>query len=51
MEGAISFKNCRQYKYLGIKIVKDGSMEQNIRDSNIQGRKAAAMLNLSLWER
>ena len=37
--------------YLGVKIVQDESMDKNIEEGNIQGRKATAMFNTFVWDR
>jgi len=51
VEDGIFFRNCQQYRYPGAKIIQDGFLDQNIKEKNIQGRKATAMLNLFLWDR
>ena len=51
MEDGVFFRNYQQYRDLGVEVLQDGSMDQNIKERNIQGRKATAMLSSFLWER
>lgn len=44
-------KQCDVYKYLGVKITKNGALDEAIHERNLQGRKAIAMLNSILWDR
>ena len=46
VEDGVFFLNWQQYRYLGVKIVQDEPMDQNI-----QSRKARAMFNSFLWDR
>ncbi|XP_030757464.1 uncharacterized protein LOC115883269 [Sitophilus oryzae] len=45
-----SINGCINYKYLGAKISRDGTLDKAIRDRNAQGRKAISMLNGVLWD-
>ena len=52
MEDGVFFRNCQQYRNLGVEIAQDGSMDQNnIKGWNIQGRKATVILNSFPWDR
>jgi len=44
-------KHCQEYKYLGMKITQNGTLDGTIRDRNLQGRKAIALLNGILWDK
>lgn len=43
-------KTCQKYKYLGVNITNDGTLDDAITDGHIQGRRAASMLNNSLFD-
>ena len=45
VEDEVFFRSCQQYRYLGVTIVRNGSMDQNIRERNIQGWKATTILH------
>lgn len=44
-------KSCKEYKYLGLHITQDGTLDEAIRRRNIQGRKSIGLLNSILWDR
>lgn len=44
-------KQCSEYKYLGMKLSQNGSLDQAIKERNIQGRKAISLLNGVLWDK
>ena len=44
-------KCCQKYKYLGMNITQDGTLDEAIRERNIQGRKAISLLNSVLWDK
>ncbi|XP_030757829.1 uncharacterized protein LOC115883613 [Sitophilus oryzae] len=44
-------RHCNSYKYLGIKIFKDGTLDEAILERNMQGRKAVSKLNGILWDK
>ncbi|CAG9840007.1 unnamed protein product, partial [Diabrotica balteata] len=46
----ITIKHCCDYKYLGITISQDETLEKAIREINTSGRKAIIMLNNILWD-
>lgn len=50
LEDGQCIKSCEHYKYLGVRVSQDGKMDQAIKDRNLQGRKAIAMLNRILWD-
>lgn len=50
LEDGQHIESCEQYKYLGVKLTSDGKLDQAIRDRNLLGRKAIAMLNGILWD-
>ncbi len=50
LEDGQHIESCEQYKYLGVNLTSDGKLDQAIRDRNLLGRKAIAMLNGILWD-
>lgn len=44
-------KQTKKYKYLGAQITNDGTLDETIKDRNIQGRRSIAMLNGVLWDK
>jgi len=50
LEDGQIIKNCKDYKYLGMKITNDGTLDQTIKERNIQGRQAISMMNGILWD-
>ncbi|XP_044766437.1 uncharacterized protein LOC123322558 [Coccinella septempunctata] len=44
-------KHCNAYKYLGLRISKDGSLDGAIRERNTLGRRAISMLNSVLLDK
>lgn len=51
IENGQRIKQCKEYKYLGIKISQNGTLDEAIRERNMQGRKAIGMLNSILWDK
>ena len=43
-------RSCERYKYLGVWVSQDGRLDHAIKDRNLQGRRAIAMLNGVLWD-
>ncbi|XP_043498441.1 uncharacterized protein LOC122525861 [Polistes fuscatus] len=50
LENGITINHCQEYKYLGLKITQDGTLDKNIQERCTQGRKAIALLNTILWD-
>ena len=50
LEDGRKILDCEEYKYLGVWLTKDGNLDRAIKDRNVQGRKAIAMLNGVLWD-
>lgn len=50
LEDGGEIKHCEEYKYLGLKITRNGTLDTAIKDRNTQGRKAIAMMNGILWD-
>lgn len=46
-----SIKQCKAYKYLGLRISEDGVLDESIRERNTLGRRAISMLNGVLWDK
>lgn len=44
-------KNCQKYKYLGVEISQEGTLDSAIRERNAAGRRAIGMLNSIIWDR
>lgn len=44
-------KQCSEYKYLGMTLSQDGSLDQAIKERNILGRRAISLLNGILWDK
>ena len=44
-------KHCQKYKYLGMHITNDGSLDKEIKCRNNQGRQAIRQLNSILWDK
>lgn len=44
-------KQCKKYKYLGMHITNDGSLDEEIKHRNNQGRQAIRQLNSILWDK
>ncbi|XP_030751044.1 uncharacterized protein LOC115878641 [Sitophilus oryzae] len=44
-------KHCQKYKYLGMHITNDGSLDEEIKYRNNQGRQAIRQLNSILWDK
>ncbi|XP_030752234.1 uncharacterized protein LOC115879478 [Sitophilus oryzae] len=44
-------RHCNSYKYLGMKISKDGTLDEAILERNMQGKKAVSILNGILWDK
>lgn len=44
MEGGQLIKYCSEYKYLDLKITRDSRLDQSIKETNPQGRKAISVL-------
>lgn len=43
-------KRCEEYKYLGINITRDGTIDKTIKERCTQGRKVISLLNNVLWD-
>ena len=50
LEDGRYINGCEEYKYLGVWLTQDGKFDRAIRERNLQGRKAIAMLNGVLWD-
>nr|XP_018898501.1 PREDICTED: uncharacterized protein LOC109031450 [Bemisia tabaci] len=50
LEDGRYINGCEEYKYLGVWLTQDGKFDRAIRERNVQGRKAIAMLNEVLWD-
>ena len=50
LEDGRKIQDCEEYKYLGVWLTKDGNLDRAIKERNVQGRKAIAMLNGVLWD-
>lgn len=50
LEDGRTLKSCSKYKYLGLNITNDGTLDEAIKERNVQGRKAIRMLNTILWD-
>jgi len=46
-----TIKHCSEYKYLGVKISKDRTIDEAIAERNVQARRAISMLNNTLWNK
>ncbi|XP_030746802.1 uncharacterized protein LOC115875473 [Sitophilus oryzae] len=44
-------KHCQKYKYLGMHIANDGSLDEEIKFRDNQGRQAIRQLNSILWDK
>lgn len=51
LENGQHIKQCEKYKYLGITLTNNGSLDDAIRERNTQGRKAITLLNGILWDK
>ncbi|XP_044760850.1 uncharacterized protein LOC123318297 [Coccinella septempunctata] len=50
LEDGRVIKDCEEYKYLGLKITRDGLMDEGIKERVVLGRKAISMLNGVVWD-
>lgn len=50
LEDGKKIKHCEEYKYLGMKITQNGTLDATIKERNIQGRKSISMMNGILWD-
>ena len=50
LEDGQKIKSCDCYKYLGVIITMDGSLDTAIKERNMLGRKAISALNSILWD-
>lgn len=50
LEDGRQINHCQEYKYLGMKLTHDGTLDTAIKDRNIQGRRAISMMNGILWD-
>jgi len=46
-----TIKHCSEYKYLGVKISKAGTLDEAIAERNVQARRAISILNNTLWNK
>jgi len=51
LNNGLVIKRCTEYKYLGMKLSHNGTLDEAIKDRNTQGRKAISLLNGVLWDR
>ncbi|XP_044749542.1 uncharacterized protein LOC123310188 [Coccinella septempunctata] len=50
LEDGTQISHCTEYRYLGMKLTHDGTLDAAIKDRNVQGRKAISMMNGILWD-
>lgn len=50
LEDGRTLKSCSKYKYLGLSMTNDGTLDEAIKERNVHGRKAIRMLNTVLWD-
>lgn len=50
LEDGRTIQCCSEYKYFGLKLTGDGTLDEAIKERNVKGRKSISIMNSILWD-